>query len=169
LLFRHAGEVIGPAGYLVNVLSADLPRSIWLIIGPDGKACTAHAHRRHARTEPSRRARVRTVGQKASLGAPQASEGPMTVFVYINTAKEVGDVDYVKVFANQEAAERWFEENDPEGVAFEYDVLEWTASAAAPKTIPQLWEIGASIAPIAAGEAPIGSRWRTASTRRWRE
>ena len=27
-------------------------------------------------------------------------------------------------FANQEAAERWFEENDPEGVAFEYDVLE---------------------------------------------
>jgi hypothetical protein len=31
----------------------------------------------------------------------------MTVFVYINTAKEVGDVDYVKVFANQEAAERW--------------------------------------------------------------
>jgi hypothetical protein len=47
-----------------------------------------------------------------------------TVFVYINTAKQVGDVDYVKVFANQEAAERWFEENDPEGVAFEYDVLE---------------------------------------------
>jgi hypothetical protein len=27
LLFRHAGEVIGPAGYLANVLSADLPRS----------------------------------------------------------------------------------------------------------------------------------------------
>jgi hypothetical protein len=48
----------------------------------------------------------------------------MTVFVYINTAKGVGDVDYVKVFANQEVAERWFEENDPEGVAFEYDVLE---------------------------------------------
>jgi hypothetical protein len=33
----------------------------------------------HARTEPSRRARVRTVGQKASLGASQAEEGPMTV------------------------------------------------------------------------------------------
>ena len=47
-----------------------------------------------------------------------------TVWIYINTAKEVGDVDYVKVFANQEAAERWFEENDPEGVAFEYEVLE---------------------------------------------
>jgi hypothetical protein len=56
--------------------------------------------------------------------AAQALEGPMTVFLYINTAKEVGDIDYVKVFANREAAERWFEENDPEGVAFEYEVLE---------------------------------------------
>jgi hypothetical protein len=48
----------------------------------------------------------------------------MTVFVYINTAKDVGDIDYLKVFANREAAERWFEEYDPEGVAFEYQVLE---------------------------------------------
>ena len=32
----------------------------------------------------------------------------MTVFVYINTAKDVGDIDYLKVFANREAAERWF-------------------------------------------------------------
>jgi len=28
------------------------------------------------------------------------------------------------VFASQDAAETWFEENDPEGVAFEYEVLE---------------------------------------------
>jgi hypothetical protein len=35
------------------------------------------------------------------------------------------------VFANVDAAEKWFEENDPEGVAFEYEVLERTASAAA--------------------------------------
>ena len=48
----------------------------------------------------------------------------MTVFVYINTAKDVGDIDYLKVFANREAAERWFEEYDPEGVAFEYQMLE---------------------------------------------
>jgi len=27
-----------------------------------------------------------------------------------------GDIDYLKVFANREAAERWFEEYDPEGV-----------------------------------------------------
>ena len=48
----------------------------------------------------------------------------MTVFVYVNTSNQVGDVGHVRVFANREAAERWFEENDPPGVAFEYKVLE---------------------------------------------
>jgi hypothetical protein len=38
-----------------------------------------------------------------------------------NTSNQVGDVDHIKVFAY---AEKWFEENDPEGVAFEYGVLE---------------------------------------------
>ena len=37
----------------------------------------------------------------------------MTVFVYINTGKHVGDAEHVKVFANQDAAETWFAENDP--------------------------------------------------------
>jgi hypothetical protein len=40
------------------------------------------------------------------MGAPQASEGPMTVFVYIDTAKQLGDVDYVKVFANVECCRK---------------------------------------------------------------
>ena len=48
----------------------------------------------------------------------------MTVFVYVNTSKQVGDVEHLKVFANVAAAETWFAENDPEGVAFEYEVLE---------------------------------------------
>ena len=43
----------------------------------------------------------------------------MTVFVYVDTSKQVGDEDYIKVFANADAAETWFEQNDPEGVAFE--------------------------------------------------
>jgi hypothetical protein len=47
----------------------------------------------------------------------------MTVFVYVNTSKAVGDAEHIKVFANQDAAQTWFEENDPEGVAFEYEVL----------------------------------------------
>ena len=48
----------------------------------------------------------------------------MTVFVYVNTSKQVGDPEHTKVFANQDAAQTWFEENDPEGVAFEHEVLE---------------------------------------------
>ncbi|NOJ43361.1 hypothetical protein [Bradyrhizobium australiense] len=49
----------------------------------------------------------------------------MTVLVYVNTGKQVGDAEHIKVFANQDAAETWFAENDPEGVAFEYEVLEY--------------------------------------------
>lgn len=48
----------------------------------------------------------------------------MTVFAYVNTSKQVGDVEHLKIFANADAAGTWFEENEPEGVAFEYDVLE---------------------------------------------
>ena len=39
-------------------------------------------------------------------------------------SKQVGDAEHIKVFATTDAAEKWFEENDPEGVAFEYEVLE---------------------------------------------
>jgi hypothetical protein len=47
-----------------------------------------------------------------------------TVWVYVDTSKEVGDVDHLKVFASADAADRWFAEHDPEGVAFEYPVQE---------------------------------------------
>jgi hypothetical protein len=43
-----------------------------------------------------------------------------TVWIYVNTSKYVGDVDHIKVFASEQAAEKWLAENDPEGVAFEY-------------------------------------------------
>jgi hypothetical protein len=46
-----------------------------------------------------------------------------TVLIYVNTSKEVGDVDHLKVVANEEAMEKWFAENDPEGVAFECPVI----------------------------------------------
>ncbi|MCP1915902.1 hypothetical protein J2R96_008382 [Bradyrhizobium elkanii] len=45
-----------------------------------------------------------------------------TVWIYSDTSKIVGDPDHLKVFATIEAAEAWFEQNDPEGVAFEYEV-----------------------------------------------
>jgi hypothetical protein len=47
----------------------------------------------------------------------------MSVFVYVNTSKQVGDPEHIKVFATREAAAARFAENDPEGVAFEYWVL----------------------------------------------
>jgi hypothetical protein len=48
-----------------------------------------------------------------------------TVWIYTDTSKQVGDRDHLKVFASSDAADEWFEQNDPEGVAFEYEVLEW--------------------------------------------
>ena len=47
-----------------------------------------------------------------------------TVWIYVDTSKEVGDVDHLKVFATQELADEWFKENDLEGVAFSYEVIE---------------------------------------------
>jgi hypothetical protein len=47
-----------------------------------------------------------------------------TVWIYLDTSKEVGDLDHPKVFASKNAAETWLQENDPEGVAFEYEVVE---------------------------------------------
>ena len=46
----------------------------------------------------------------------------MTVLIYVDTSKQIGDLDHLKVFANADAAEAWFAENDPEGVAFAYEV-----------------------------------------------
>jgi hypothetical protein len=39
------------------------------------------------------------------------------------SSKQVGGADHLKVFVNVDAAEKWFEESDPEDVAFEYEVL----------------------------------------------
>jgi hypothetical protein len=48
----------------------------------------------------------------------------MTVWIYVDTSKEIGDADHLKmIFANLHAVETWLEENDPEGVAFEYPVM----------------------------------------------
>jgi hypothetical protein len=58
-------------------------------------------------------------------GSQEAQGDPMkTVWIYINTDALPGDVDYVQVFASEEAANRWIDENDPEGFAYEYPVQE---------------------------------------------
>jgi hypothetical protein len=47
-----------------------------------------------------------------------------TVWIYVDTRYNVGHPDHLKVFATPEAADTRFQENDPEGVAFGYEVLE---------------------------------------------
>jgi hypothetical protein len=47
----------------------------------------------------------------------------MTVLIYVDTSKQARDPEHLKVFANADAAEAWFAENDPEGVAFQYEVI----------------------------------------------
>jgi hypothetical protein len=43
-----------------------------------------------------------------------------SVWTYdVDTSKAVGHKDHLKVFLNEDAAETWFQENDP----VEYDVL----------------------------------------------
>lgn len=55
---------------------------------------------------------------KITLGAMRRS-GPRRLQVFC------GDYRCAhSVVVNADAAETWFEENDPEGVAFEYEVLE---------------------------------------------
>ena len=47
---------------------------------------------------------------------------PQSIWVYVDTSKQIGDLDHLQLFASEAAAEAWFRENDPEGVAFEYKV-----------------------------------------------
>ncbi|MCC8964516.1 hypothetical protein H8A95_19890 [Bradyrhizobium sp. Pear76] len=47
----------------------------------------------------------------------------MKVWIYTDANKQVGDRDHLKVFATDDVADEWFKANDPEGVAFEYEVL----------------------------------------------
>ena len=46
-----------------------------------------------------------------------------TVWVYTDTSKPVGDPHHVLVFVDQDSANAWFKEFNPEGVAFEYPVI----------------------------------------------
>jgi hypothetical protein len=47
-----------------------------------------------------------------------------TVWIYVDTNKQVGDRDHLKVFATPEAGDKSFKENDPKRVVFECEVIE---------------------------------------------
>ncbi len=44
---------------------------------------------------------------------------------------EVGDADHLKVFADEDVADAWFRDNEPEGVAFAYPVIRYVRPPAA--------------------------------------
>jgi hypothetical protein len=48
---------------------------------------------------------------------------PVAVWIYVDSRKQVGDLDHLKVFPSEDAANAWFAEHDPEGGAFEYPVI----------------------------------------------
>jgi hypothetical protein len=89
--------------------------------GGRARAADARAYWRHEGAQP-REAEWGTTGT-----APETCQGlqdcAMKVWIYVDTNYQVGHRDHLKVFANDEAAEIWFEEHDPEGVAFEYEVI----------------------------------------------
>ena len=47
----------------------------------------------------------------------------MKVWIYTDTSKIVGDPEHLKVFATNETAQVWFKQNDPEAVAFAYEII----------------------------------------------
>jgi hypothetical protein len=47
----------------------------------------------------------------------------MKVWIYTDAHKIVGDPEHVKVFATNDAAQAWFKQSDPEGVAFAYEIV----------------------------------------------
>jgi hypothetical protein len=53
------------------------------------------------------------IGVMKALNRHVAHEGPMTVLIYVDTSKQVGDPDHLKVFANVDAVETWFANKSP--------------------------------------------------------
>jgi len=59
-----------------------------------------------------------------AMQKPLSQMARLTIRIYVDTSKDVGDPEHLKVFADQAAADAWFKAHDPEGVAFEYEVLQ---------------------------------------------
>ena len=69
------------------------------------------------------RALDRSRPAQARRSQPASTELSMkTVWIYVADYGRVGDEDWVKVFSSSDAAEEWLEQNDPEGVAWEYPI-----------------------------------------------
>jgi hypothetical protein len=49
----------------------------------------------------------------------------MTVWIYIDTSKQVGDPEHAKVFADANAADEWFKAHRSPGRRGEYSCHRW--------------------------------------------
>ncbi|MGY3483140.1 hypothetical protein ACVW1C_001023 [Bradyrhizobium sp. USDA 4011] len=47
----------------------------------------------------------------------------MKVWIFTDTSKAVGDPEHLKVFATNEAAQAWSEQNNHDGAAFAYEIV----------------------------------------------
>ncbi len=56
------------------------------------------------------------------------------VWICFDFNRDVDDENHLKVFASIEAAEAWLEQNDPEGLAFEYEVRSAPGDADRPRS-----------------------------------
>lgn len=52
-----------------------------------------------------------------------------TVWVCVDTSNVVGDGGHLKLVASLKFAQAWLADNDPEGVAFEYEVYQMPKSS----------------------------------------
>ena len=98
----------------------------WLALWPGtGAADPAEDHPSAVKLDPDAENEVPNVNELISSAAEYDAQSPEgSLQDYLAQVSLVSDADHLKVFANADAAETWFEDNDPEGVAFEYEVME---------------------------------------------
>ncbi|MFB9263797.1 hypothetical protein ACFFWD_11535 [Bradyrhizobium erythrophlei] len=60
------------------------------------------------------------------------------VWICFDFNRDVADENHAKVFASIEAAEAWLEQNDPGGLAFEYEVRNTPGDADRPRSAAEI-------------------------------
>jgi hypothetical protein len=88
-------------------LASDIHASVMSLDNED------RADRQKVNAAVEHRAELRRTGRTAWIYLDDFDRG---------TWRTIGDPEWVKVFASAEAADRWFDEHDPEGVAWEYEI-----------------------------------------------
>ncbi|WP_407179493.1 hypothetical protein [Bradyrhizobium sp. STM 3562] len=111
---------------------------------PPGSRLTIPAHVYHSVMSLPEKDQVdrRKVNEAVRKDAEARNAGK-TVWIYFNSPgakqRQLCDSEWAKVFASAKLADKWLEQNDPEGVAWEYKVEHKAASTGAQKTNRSVW------------------------------